>query len=339
MKIQHINKLNTEILLLVAMLFLTIIPSSKAWNNGDGGTGESTFASDVDGYNFDYHYGTHDWIADLALETLSNNDTSAWQWLRDYETIYYLGTEAPDNSGIDITLNGTALTGFGDTTYHHIYFNADGSILEDDSAVRAKWCGDHADVALTEGNLQVAAYYLGAMTHYIADMSMFAHVMDNTETINYDDHHSTIEGYVQTRTNEVDNKGDFFLIDTSVDVISKKPFDAAVDCANLTAGEADYLHNNHFTGWVQTYSSRSGDTVAHQTYYSTMEALLQNGIEEIASAIQYIGDNYNIEGDDSNGDDKMFLDGYNVEFLLVFTLIGMIGLSSLILNKKRIARI
>ncbi|MHA1512075.1 MAG: hypothetical protein ACTSRX_10200, partial [Promethearchaeota archaeon] len=66
-----------------------------------------------------------------------------------------------------------------------------------------------------------------------------------------------------------------------------------------TAGEADYLHNNHFTGWKQTYSTRSDDTVAHQTYYTTIEDLLQNGIEEIASAIQYICENYNIEGDEN----------------------------------------
>jgi len=33
---------------------------------------------------------------------------------------------------------------------------------------------------------------------------------------------------------------------------------------------------------------------------------------------------------------KKFLDGYNFEFLLIFTIIGMIGLSSVMLNKKRI---
>lgn len=33
---------------------------------------------------------------------------------------------------------------------------------------------------------------------------------------------------------------------------------------------------------------------------------------------------------------KKFLDGYNFEFLIVFTLIGMIGLSSIILNKKKV---
>jgi hypothetical protein len=324
MKIQHLNKLNTKIIILALLLILTIIPYSKAWNNGDGGTGEFTYASDFVDYNFDYHYGTHDWIADLALEILSNNNTSAWQWLRDYETIYYLGTEAPDNSGIDIILNGTALTGFGDKTYHHIYFNADGTILEDNSAVRAKWCGDHADVALTDGNFQVAAYYLGAMTHYIADMSMFSHVMDNTETINYDAHHSTIEGYVQTRTNEVDDKMGFFLIDTSEDVISKKPFNAAIDTANLTAGEADYLHNNHFTGWKQTYSARSIDTVAHQNYYSKMEDLLQNGIEEIASAIQYVSEDYNIEGDENK-----ILPAFPISFI-----IGLSVCSLIVIAKK-----
>ena len=332
MKIRHLNKLNTEIILLVSLLLFTTIPSSKAWNNGDGGTGESAYASDVDGYNFDYHYGTHDWIADLALETLSNNNSSAWQWLRDYEKFFFLGTEAPDNSGIDIILNGTAITGFGDTTYHHIYFNIDGSILEDDAAVRAKWCGDHADVALTEGNLQVAAFYLGAMTHYIADMSMFSHVMENTESINYDDHHSTIEGYVQTRSNEYDDKGEFFLINTSVDVINKKPFDAAIDCANLTASEADYLHNNHFTLWKQTYSARRDDTVAHQTYYSTMEALLQNGIKEVASAIQNVCENYEIEGDDSNGDDQKKIPAFPIGIIIGFSVFTL----TVIMHKNKI---
>ena len=326
MKIRHLNKFNSELILLVSLLLLITIPSSKAWNNGDGGTGESTYAFDVDSYNFDYNYGTHDWIADLALETLSYNNSSIWQWLRNNETTYFLGTEAPDNSKIDIILNGTSITGFGDTTYHHIYFNTDGSILEDDAAVRAKWCGDHADVALSEGNLQVAAYYLGAMTHYIADMSMFAHVMDNTETIDYDEHHSTIEGYVQTRSNEYDDKDEFFLIDTSIDLSNKKLFDAAVDCANLTADEADYFHNYHFTNWEQDYSSRSDDTAAHQTYYSKMETVIQNGIEEIASAIQYVCESYAIEGDDSNAEEKKKIPAFPINFIIGFSVCTLISI-------------
>ena len=37
---------------------------------------------------------------------------------------------------------------------------------------------------------------------------------------------------------------------------------------------ADYLHTNHFTGWKQTYSTRSDDTVAHQMYYNTNQLTL-----------------------------------------------------------------
>jgi hypothetical protein len=286
------------------MLF-TPISTSSAWTNG-------SYASDPANYAYTTHYGTHDWIADAALQALMAADSNHWKWLNDRKAIYLTGTEAPDNSGVSCTLDGTAVTGFGDTAMHHIYFNEDGTIKanEDDSGIRAKSTGDLANAYFSENKLDLAAFYLGAMTHYIADMAMFGHVAQNNVppyNIDFDTYHSTIEGYVNTRTNEYQKMEEFFLI-KSFTIGNVLPYDAAKIVAwdtykdpNPTLGfarDAVWLHNNHFTSWKQTYATRADDTTIHQQYYDRIEESLNNAIYYCAAAI-----NNRIEGGDS-GEDK-----------------------------------
>lgn len=271
----------------------------SGWGNGKSGC---SYANDNLSYDYDCNFGTHDWIAKSALNALIEDNSSKWSWLSDREKIYLVGTEAPDNSGVNMTLDGVTVEGFGDNTYHHIYFNEDGTIKnnEDDAALRAKSCGDLADMYGTDDKLDLAAFYLGAMVHYIGDLSMYAHVADNNTDPHYMDfatHHSTIEGYVQTRSNEYDNITQFFQI-SSFSIGSKKPYDAAISLAwdtykdpnpsESTIRDAVWLHNNHFTGWKQTFSTRDDDTVTHQLYYDRIEENLNNAIQVSAAAINNI---------------------------------------------------
>jgi len=290
-------KTKTKILLLYLTLPFLLFPmnSSLAWKNG-------SYAYTSTAYDYATDYGTHDWIADAALDALLGVSTEGWSWLSDRKTIYLLGTEAPDNSGISITLDGTALSGFGDTTWHHIYYNEDGSISnnEDDAALRAKSCGDLADVAMEENKLDVAAFYLGAMTHYIGDLSMFSHCAENNvapHNLDFDTYHSTIEGYVMTRSNEYDDKEEFFKI-KSFTPGNTTPYNAAKSLgwdtykdpspSEATTRDAPWLHNNHFTSWELTYAARSGDTATHQSYYNRIEESLNNAIQAAASAMNYL---------------------------------------------------
>lgn len=200
-----------KIIFLVSIfLLIACMPSSvHAWKNGSYGYNQTD-------YDYATDYGTHDWIADRALSVLYADDAETWQWLMDRRTIFLVGTEAPDNSGVSMTLNDISVTGFGDTTYHHIYFDEDGNILsnEDDAALRAKTCGDLANSYISENKLDLAAFYLGAMCHYIGDMAMYAHTTRNNVAphyVDFDLYHSSVEDYTNTRSNEHTNLNEFFI--------------------------------------------------------------------------------------------------------------------------------
>ena len=304
-----LKRLKATFSIIIGFLLLsTFFNSAYAWSNG-------SYAYNETEYSYEDDYGTHDWIAERALNVLLNYEENEWNWLESRKEIFLVGTEAPDNGGVSMTLDGKNIDGFGDTTWHHIYFNQDGSISnnEDDSALRAKSMGDLADANLEEKNLDLAAFYLGAMTHYIADMGMYAHVAENNVAphfIDFDEHHSTIEGYVQTRTNEYDDKEEFFLF-LDITLGTKSPYNAAVDLAwdtyndssNNFAHNALWLHNNFFSGWELNYEDRSSDTSTHQEYYDRIETNLNNAIEACASAMNYVGGYESSSSDDDDDDD------------------------------------
>lgn len=97
-------------------------------------------------------YGTHDWIAQHALDWLPNEEK---QYITDNLATYLYGTELPDNS--------QAADGIGDTSKHHIYFYADGSLQDDAAAQRASEeyqkalnylkNNDYSDAAKTAGTM------------------------------------------------------------------------------------------------------------------------------------------------------------------------------------------
>jgi len=272
--------------LLFFMLSLFQIQQVNAWSNGNSG---SAYANDLGSFNIEVNYGGHDWIADRALEILFSDNSTNWQWLHDRKNIMFLGTEAPDNSNVNDTFNGIIVSGFGDTTYHHIYFEENGDIMnnEDDAALRAKSTGDLANMYYGDSKLDLAAFYLGTMAHYLGDMAMYAHTAKNyvdPYNIDFDEHHSTIEGYVHTRTNEYDDVFEFFKVNIS-SISNRTPYNAAVETAWSTYQDAKWSHDNFFTGWKQSYDSRLTDTYANQLYYLEIEQNLNNAIQACVDSI------------------------------------------------------
>lgn len=159
------------------------------WNNG----GYSSNPSNPD-------YGTHDWIAQHALDWLPQQEK---QFILDNLMKYLYGTELPDNGG--------APDGIGDTTKHHVYYFANGSLQEDDSAVRAKQEYDKAVSFYQNGNEAEATKTLGIMTHYIADVAVFGHVMGSKTNWGLEKHHSDYENYVNDRTTQYDSEFSAYL--------------------------------------------------------------------------------------------------------------------------------
>ncbi len=317
-------KPNKTVFFYTVIVFIIFPNSTIAWSNGNSG---NAYANNEFNYDYNDNFATHDWIAKGALDALLSSNQAKWQWLEDREVVYLLGTEAPDNSALSTTLDGTVISGFGDTTWHHVYFYENGTVYEDDAALRAKSCGDLANSYIENGKLELGAFYFGAMIHYISDLSMFSHTVENNippHNLNFDTYHSTIEGYVRTRTNEYNSREEFFQFSSFV-IGNKAPYDAAIklawdtynDLDNIGVNNAVWLHNNHFTGWAQNYANRLSDTLSHQEYYDRIENSLNNAIEASASALVYEF-SFNLT---DNTESKLLISSYNLVLTIIILFI------------------
>lgn len=170
-----------------------------AFSNVSGVFGWSNGGFSADPANPDY--GTHDWIAQHALDWLPAGEK---QFILDNLSSYLYGTELPDNGG--------APDGIGDTTKHHVYYYADGSLQDDAAAVRAQEEYASALGLYLANDLVNTSKALGAMAHYISDVAVFGHVMGSSTDWGNEVHHSDYENYVNTRTDTYNDEFNTFLV-------------------------------------------------------------------------------------------------------------------------------
>jgi hypothetical protein len=231
-------------LVVCACLTLCAKPA-LAWSNG----GYSADPAQPD-------YGTHDWIAQHALDYLPVGER---QYIIDNLAAYLYGTELPDNS--------EAIDGIGDTGKHHIYFYANGTLQDDAAAVRANEEYQKALDYLKNHNYSAAAKESGIMTHYIADMAVWAHMMGastawGSEPSNV---HSNYESYVDTRTNNyIDTYNNYLAYDGSL--ITLSAYNAAINLANDSTFDNGGIYtcvwmNNSYSTSNPTYWNRAGESL------------------------------------------------------------------------------
>jgi hypothetical protein len=228
---------------IVAVLLLSAQPAF-CWSNG--------------GYSADpVHpdYGTHDWIAQHALDYLPAVEK---QYITGNLASYLLGTELPDNSN-------QTIGGIGDTTKHHIYFHADGSLQDDSAAVRASEEYQKALMYLKNKDYPNAAKETGVMTHYIADVGVFGHVMGAKTDWGAEDSskHSSYEDYVNTRTASYDSTFNIYL-HFDGDLLMLSAYDDARNLAyNTTFGDnGDYTctwMNSNYDWSNLAFKNRCGE--------------------------------------------------------------------------------
>jgi len=148
-------------------------PSASAWSNG--------------GYSADQNnpdYGTHDWIADMALSLQTLNATFLTST---YHAHFLLGTEAPDNPAF-----------IGDTTNHHIYYYSTHELQDDICAARASQIYEFALGYLIAGEYNDAAFDIGVLAHYVADPGVFGHTMGAYTDWGAESHHSDYENEIES---------------------------------------------------------------------------------------------------------------------------------------------
>ena len=212
------------------VLFLAVsAPPVAAWNNG----GYST-----DPYN--PKYGTHDYLLEHALNMLPSAERSTI--IHNLPLALY-GTELPDN-------------GIGDKTKHHVYYRSTGQLQDNASADRAQQEYNLALSYLENGDYDNADEQIGAMSHYITDLAVFAHVMGASTNWGAGVHHESYEDYVQNRTTIYTSPvfDRYIVYDGSLTGMSA--YDVAINLAyTITFGSGDvenctWMDSNY--GWSNT---------------------------------------------------------------------------------------
>lgn len=228
-----------------------LVTNASAWSNG----GYSNDPTNPD-------YGTHDWIAEHALDWLPTHEK---QYILDNLATYLYGTELPDNN--------QAPDGIGDTTKHHIYYNSAEVMTDDAAAVRASTEYENARNFLIAKEFAQAAKNAGIMSHYIADMAVFGHVMGSGTDWGTEVHHSDYETYVNTRTSSYDAEFNSYLsFDGSLTTISA--YDAAKNLAYDTTfdvnGDLTCIWMDQNYNWSNlTFKNRAGESLNLAVNYLT----------------------------------------------------------------------
>ena len=155
--------------LLAAALAALICLPVRAWNNGQKGNTTTTTKAECG----NPPYATHDWIADRALALLPDIEKA---WLVPHRAIYLVGTEAPDHRLIPMSC-GVPHRGYDDRSLgHSVEWNTGATEMTNDRpARRAQEEYSKAVIAFEQGQLAHAAFFLGAMAHYIGDCSQYGH--------------------------------------------------------------------------------------------------------------------------------------------------------------------
>ena len=177
---------------LLIIVTLALSHSAYAWKNGQSGNA----STDVPSECTNPPYSTHDWIADQALALMPPD-----YWLNNHKTMYLLGTEAPDNKQIPVECNGPH-TGYNDKGQGHSveWDESCNCMTNTRAAVRAKDEYIKALAAYQAGSSSHAAFYLGAMAHYIGDVIAYPHTYPDEK------HHSPYESWVGRRTKAFNSK-------------------------------------------------------------------------------------------------------------------------------------
>jgi len=180
-----------RLLLLLAfssLLFLMLVSGVAAWKNGKsvGLCGYSQHTGTWHNYKYNVDYGTHDWLADFAVERTLKNPVlvNKWKdsegnpfWVGENWRVYLHGTYGPDEARvIHYTRYNQLIKGEGDKRAHRIMFNDNKDIVYSAPADQARLCGKAAVYALQDGDCRTAAFFMGEMAHYIGDMCSIGNV-------------------------------------------------------------------------------------------------------------------------------------------------------------------
>jgi hypothetical protein len=301
-----IRDIETSALAVVLLVVATSFQySASGWGNGG-------YSADPDNPD----YGAHDGIANLAL-SISNANVSFLTGA--YHTQFLLGTEAPDNPDY-----------VGDTGNHHVYYYASGQLQNDSAAVRAASIYSEGQAKLKSGDLSGAAFLIGEMSHYIADVGVFGHTMGSRTDWGTEDHHSDYENWFDDMIAE-------YSLPSTVVPAPKEAYDATLQLARaITFGEGLVKSNVWMDAnydWSDTAefvpSAKSSLNLAIQAVASAIDRL----IEESGSVVPPVDPPTNpTVPDDTPTNDKK---GLSNAVIVGLTMIAVFAVSGILLVTTR----
>ncbi len=246
-------------LTLVAIAALLI-----AWSNGPAGNATTNTLAECGSPP----YATHDWIADHALDLVPDSQKV---WLLPYKSMYLLGTEAPDNDDIPAGC-GAPNTGYDDRRKGHSvdWNDTHTDMVEERAAFRAGEEYDKAEDAFADGDSSAAAFYLGAMAHYIGDVSQYGH------TCRCEDHHGDYESWAKRRTDSF-NEGHFESYIQEDGLVRRRPYTAVKRISlAVSRGDGDIMSAEAMDA---SYSNKD------QAYLDNVGESLNVGVNELADVL------------------------------------------------------
>ena len=129
---------------------------------------------------------------------------------------------------------------------------------------------DKAVDAFADGDSSATAFYLGAMAHYIGDVSQYGH------SVTFEQHHGDYESWAKTRTDSF-NEGHFESFIVADSLVRRTPYTAVKRVSKATAfGQGNILSASAMD---QRYSNKD------QVYLDSVGASLNKGVNELADVL------------------------------------------------------
>ena len=127
------------------------------------------------------NFATHQWLAYEALQI--SPSTSMLQWIENNRLYFWWGVEAPYNELAAEQVSAGLGVDYGDIYDYVLYLDAAGTTVTNDSlADRAQEEYDKliAELGDVNGDYALAAFYAGAMSHYISQAGVYAAQWDES---------------------------------------------------------------------------------------------------------------------------------------------------------------
>lgn len=212
---------------ILVLIVLSFVGSGYCWGNGYSIYGDPIFADSVTGWKNTNMYGTHDYLAQKALEMLAEAAPEEAMWIN--QRYYFYGTELPDSLGMGESIN--------DRAAQYLTFDGGGRLIDDSLAKQSMKRYDQLIAAIKRGDIGTASKFAGTLAAYVSNAGLFSRVVDTaTNGKNFEDHILFLTD-IKYPSPEFEEKYGDLSFDGKLESIS--PYDATI-----RLGQRTYLGSN-----------------------------------------------------------------------------------------------